>query len=230
MRLLCWVYSDEVLRGEDYNLTPWWSVTSWILLCVLSNYSANLFKVVWRVNNAIRWINLCPVDSVVRFVYTYSVSNLSVGSSYRPLEKLATGIWFLSFVNPSFVRKSRYLLKFEICFGIDNGVILVVCRTFVTGIPWIWPAYLRGLCISVLEDGTGKSGGLRLDCSYGDSDCFLYVQDKGKKLSIWRLLSKICHLSWYIYVSSWSFHSNIMCITTCGGLVSTRFSFGWAVC
>ena len=181
MRLLCWVYSDEVLRGEDYNLTPWWSVTSWILLCVLSNYSANLFKVVRRVNNAIRWINLCPVDSVVRFVYTYSVSNLSVGSSYRPLEKLATGIWYLSFANPSFVRKSRYLLKFEICFGIDNGVILVVRRTFVTCIPWIWPAYLRGLCISVLEDGTGKSRGLRLDCSYGDSDCFLYVQEKGKK-------------------------------------------------
>ena len=170
------------------------------------------------------------MDSVVRFVYTYSVSNLSVGSSYRPLEKLATGIWFLSFANPSFVRKSRYLLKFEICFGIDNSVILVVCRTFVTGIPWIWPAYLRGLCISVLEDGTGNPEVCGLIASTGTQIVFFTFKKKGKKLSIWRLPSKICHLSWYIYISSWSFHSNIMCITTCGGLVSTRFSFGWAVC
>ena len=68
----------------------------------------SLALVVWRMDNAIHWINLYPMDNAMRFATTYPLdSDLSVGYCYPPFLQLGPGVclflfrsFFLSSIMP----------------------------------------------------------------------------------------------------------------------------------
>ena len=81
--------------------------------CICDSYQA---PVVGKLDNAIRWITFCLVDSVVRFAITYPLdSDLSVGYRYPtyiklgPEHYLKTCMYILLISNKSFDPHTRRL-------------------------------------------------------------------------------------------------------------------------